>query len=658
MTPTIANLVAWGVQVALITVAAAAVSRFVDIDAPVIRYAWWRGVLVICLALPVFQPWQRTEVQTAAAGVIEATTTSTSREQTSAGALVAAPRGLANGTLPRLPQLVVAAIALGGLFRLAWLTLGLWRLRGLRGAGELAEAGDAPDQFKALGAAGAEIRYVASLRQPVTFGLSHPIVLLPERLRTMPGAVQRAVLAHELWHVERGDWAWSLAEEALCAILWFHPSVRYLVSRIQGAREEVVDELSILLTNARRSYVEALLAFADEPAMYPAAPFAQRRQLFTRMMLISKEAVMSSKRLVASTAGMAGALVATAWCGVLAFPLTATTLPATADRPAAQSQAPPRDPRAGVARPASARERELQAASSADPTNVTNWIEIAKLQEQREALAEAEATFTSAIAATSESHEVVMATAAFFTRTGQFEKAITALEESAARRPQDPAGYHQVSISYMEEAQKDPALTQDQKLAYVDRGIAASDRALALRSDYTDALVYKNILLRMKAGLVADSSLQQRLIAEAEELRGRAMELTKARTASAAPSVVSGSAPPPPPPPPPSDPMALTAVDGQQPVRVGGNIATPKKIRHVSPVYPPEAMAARITGVVILEALIDAQGAVSSAKILRSIPLLDEAALEAVRQWQFEPTLLNGVPVPVIMTVTVNFALQ
>ena len=58
-----------------------------------------------------------------------------------------------------------------------------------------------------------------------------------------------------------------------------------------------------------------------------------------------------------------------------------------------------------------------------------------------------------------------------------------------------------------------------------------------------------------------------------------------------------------------------------------------------------------------MEATIDTQGFIADAKVLRSIPLLDEAALDAVRQWQFEPTMLNGAPVPVIMTVTVNFAL-
>ena len=114
--------------------------------------------------------------------------------------------------------------------------------------------------------------------------------------------------------------------------------------------------------------------------------------------------------------------------------------------------------------------------------------------------------------------------------------------------------------------------------------------------------------------------------------------------------IVGGLSEAPPPPPPPPPPPA--------PVRVGGNIKQPTKVKDVKPVYPAIAQSARVQGVVIIEATIGPNGAVQEAKVLRSIPLLDAAALEAVRQWQFTPTLLNGVPVPVIMTVTVNFTLQ
>jgi protein TonB len=94
------------------------------------------------------------------------------------------------------------------------------------------------------------------------------------------------------------------------------------------------------------------------------------------------------------------------------------------------------------------------------------------------------------------------------------------------------------------------------------------------------------------------------------------------------------------------------------PVRVGGNIKPPVKIRDVKPVYPQLAFDSAVQGVVIMEVMIDTAGSVATARVLRSIPLLDQAALDAVRQWQFQPTMLNGSPVPVIMTVTVNFTLQ
>lgn len=94
------------------------------------------------------------------------------------------------------------------------------------------------------------------------------------------------------------------------------------------------------------------------------------------------------------------------------------------------------------------------------------------------------------------------------------------------------------------------------------------------------------------------------------------------------------------------------------PLPVGGRIKEPTKIRHVPPAYPPIAQQARVEGIVIVEAVIGVDGRVKQARVLRSKPLLDDAALEAVRQWVFTPTTLNGVPVPVIMTVTVNFKLN
>lgn len=105
----------------------------------------------------------------------------------------------------------------------------------------------------------------------------------------------------------------------------------------------------------------------------------------------------------------------------------------------------------------------------------------------------------------------------------------------------------------------------------------------------------------------------------------------------------------PPPPPPPPRPA---------PVRPGGSIRAPRKVRDVAPVYPPLALAARKEGLVVLEAEIGEDGRVRHVRVLRSVTLLDEAAIDAVRDWEFTPTLLNGQPVPIVMTVTVAFTLR
>ena len=100
------------------------------------------------------------------------------------------------------------------------------------------------------------------------------------------------------------------------------------------------------------------------------------------------------------------------------------------------------------------------------------------------------------------------------------------------------------------------------------------------------------------------------------------------------------------------------APDEQKPRRVGGDVIPPERTVYKAPQYPPAAQAARIEGTVILEAIIDADGVVQNVKVLKSVPLLDRAAIEAVQQWRYKPTRLNSVAIPVIMSVTVTFTLR
>ncbi len=93
-------------------------------------------------------------------------------------------------------------------------------------------------------------------------------------------------------------------------------------------------------------------------------------------------------------------------------------------------------------------------------------------------------------------------------------------------------------------------------------------------------------------------------------------------------------------------------------VRIGGQIAQPKIIRRIEPVYPDLAKASRVSALLILEAEVDTRGYVKTVKVLRGHPLFDEAAMEALKQWRYQPLLLNGEPTGFILTVTMNFNLQ
>lgn len=107
-----------------------------------------------------------------------------------------------------------------------------------------------------------------------------------------------------------------------------------------------------------------------------------------------------------------------------------------------------------------------------------------------------------------------------------------------------------------------------------------------------------------------------------------------------------------PPPPPPA-----TAVVERGPVRVGGAITAPALVERVEPEYPPVAVSARVQGVVILEATVGRDGHVEDVRVLRSLPLLDRAAMNAVRQWRYSPLLLNGTAERFVVSVTVSFSI-
>ena len=557
------NLVAWSAQVACVVALATLAAALLRVDDAHIRYQYWRAVLALCLALPLLQPRQQPGAATGAV--------------TTVSSAVAAPAPAPLPAAGTIDWIGLAAVVIAGgiVVRLVMLAASLATLRRMRSLGVEADADVHAEAQRSLGTRAA-VRYVEGLRQPVTFGVRRPVVLLPGRLREQPPEIHGAVVCHELLHVQRRDWAWVLVEEAVRTALWFHPAIWWTVERVQLAREEVVDELTVLATGRRRAYIEALMAFADDSPLAPAAAFARRRHLFHRVVLLSKEAVMSSKRIVVSCALLALVVSSGGWYAVSAFPLTTQgagllaepgpletrAVPVTAENPV------PR--RTNTAAPDYPAEMELAGARGTLSLRIT-LDDLGRVAEMR--------------------------------RLG------------FTLRATNPS--LTMSFSNMREADLN---------AVIDKHAAAG------------------------------SATEPRRIVEAMTLAG-AQAVRQWRyeppyrapisfvvTVAVAPA--GGN----------SAPRAPEVPEGA--VRVGGDVGVPRKVRHVSPVYPPEAQAARVTGVVILEAVVGGDGRVSSAHVLRSIPLLDQAALDAVYQWEFTPTLLNGVPVPVVMTVTVNFTLQ
>jgi len=140
---------------------------------------------------------------------------------------------------------------------------------------------------------------------------------------------------------------------------------------------------------------------------------------------------------------------------------------------------------------------------------------------------------------------------------------------------------------------------------------------------------------------------QQGRLADAEAMTLRALELLRAATAESPKQL-----------PAIRSLLEQSVPDPDGPIRVGGDVVPPMRTKYVEPVYPPIALTAGVEGVVFIEARVGKDGSVTDAKVLRGIPLLDEAALDAVRQWVFSPTKLNGAPVDIVMTVTVNFKLR
>jgi beta-lactamase regulating signal transducer with metallopeptidase domain len=305
----LSNLVIYSAQVLMVVVAAAIGARLVRPPTPRPRLAFWRAVVATCVLLPLWPARRVDLVMTSATIVTDATNRGSKATEAS----------------PTIPLSLIPWLLLSGaVARGAWLGLGVLHLGRVRSV-PAALDGDI-DALKHALAPQADLRWEEYVDQPLTFGLWRPAVLLPRRLNTLSPEARRAVVCHELLHVSRRDWAWTLLEEAVQTAFWFHPAMWWALGQVQLSREETVDELVVAITATRRPYMNALMMFAEaRPVVASAIPYVRRRHLASRIKQLSQETVMTPARL-AFTGTALVLLILTSSLGVVStLPLHAST---------------------------------------------------------------------------------------------------------------------------------------------------------------------------------------------------------------------------------------------------------------------------------------------------------------------------------------------
>jgi TonB family protein len=616
------NLAVYSVQIGVLVALAATVPILLRMRAPLARLAFWHFLLIACIALPLVRPWRQ--------GVVTAQTAAAFTTPDSTTYVPAAPihRGFA------WRDAALWTLAAGAAARLLWLAIGLARLRRYRRRSHPFDT-----------AYDADIRVSSDVCSPVTFGLFNPVILVPPHFADLAAPMQQAILCHEILHIERRDWLFTMAEELVRAVFWFHPAIWWVLGQIHLTREQAVDRRVIEVTEARGPYVDALLAMAGVRPRLDLAPaplFLRKRHLKHRVVEIFQEANMSRKNLISALAAGVAMLAAACWLVTGALPLAAAPQ-VVADAPGVAvnldgAQLMHRSP---VTYPGDAIEKGIQG---------TVVVQV-KLDANGEV---ADATVQSG---PEELRKPVLQSVLNW----HFMK--------------DAAGSTRtVTVEFTAPAKRTPAT---QQFGIVTRppaipGAAPGSTTRVLRDIEVSGLSdqAKSDLLTLLPVHVGDSISPEQFTPVMNAVRqfdshvsavfipNRNGEYTLRITAPGGSGVgvqsVSGG--------------VMGAIVGSVPsaqsggcasgrIPVGGDVQAGKLASQTRPEYPPLAKQARISGVVELSAIIGKDGHVANLSVVRGHPLLVQAALEAVKDWVYQPTLLNGQPVEVCTTINVNFTL-
>ena len=282
---------------------------------------------------------------------------------------------------------------------------------------------------------------------------------------------------------------------------------------------------------------------------------------------------------------------------------------------------------------AAAANQEFLKVLDMDPRNSTAMSYLASLNLNQKKWDEAQSWYEKVVAV-----EPRNATAWYsmgFIAWSRWYPAYSAARKSLGMRPEDPGPLPAGAVKEDLRTRFWPVL---------EGGLNDLQQALLIDPQYDDAMAYMNLLIRERADLRDTAEECRQDVVVANTWVDQAMATKKAKAGQRGGGM--GNAAPPPPPPPPSG------------IQVGSTLGGNVLVRHVPPVYPPEARKTGIQGIVHLSAVIGRDGRVKEVSLLDGEPALAQAAIDAVRQWVYRPTLQNGEPVEVRTTVDVDFTLR
>jgi TonB family protein len=614
MTPSLLldNLLAWSAQV-FILVAVAAIGGLA-LRQPRARLFYWQAILALALLLPLIQPWSDSMIV-----------------ETGGVTVSMSPVRIAGGSAPHTfftwqREYFLLVIAAGAGLRLLWIALGFLRLRRHRLAASTMDHPPVPFERD-------HVRWYISdtVSGPVTFGWLRPSILLPSRILELPADLREAIACHELVHVERGDWLFVLAEELIRAVCWFHPALWFVLSRVQLAREQTVDREVIDLTRNRERYLDALVAVAQhklQPDLAPAPLFLKKRQLAVRVAAVLKETRMSKPRLIASFTTVFSAALVAARLAVWFFPMEA---PAQSTSDAARF--------AGLDGPG----------ITVDPgAPLMHRTPVSR-------------GFSSA------SGTVVMEASLSAKGDVSDARVISGPEELRKPALQSVLQWHYSTISSVPPTVQvtikfDPLASAPQRAVMLASPSAPLPSTIKqIQFSGTTPEIEQQVRQRLtvrEGDPIASDSLARILAAAREVDEHFTVGVTTSngtdghRESSIRLSL--GFAPA-----PGVGTVAPSAATTAPPrIRVGGNVQQANLIVKVTPSYPPAAKQARVQGIVSFTAIIGKDGSIQNLDLISGDPMLADTALEAVKQWIYKPTLLNGNPVEVITQIDVNFTLS